>query len=159
MSNDHLSAAMTRVRTLVSTYACGLLIATAVTGGGSDDSPPTPGRLSLEFVSMSDAEVVARLGNGSDRPIFIQGSRTFSRAIQVSGSNAQVVCVTSPGRSESALFGFSDGPQPRFVELPPNSEAKVIISTTFPQEHKGSRCSLELTLKDGTSVGPTEFFP
>lgn len=108
---------------------------------------------------MSDSEVIVRLENGLDRPIYVEGYRTLSRAIQVSSSNAQIVCVISPGHSESTLFGFSDGPKPKFVQLSPNADARVIVATTFPQQYKGSRCSLELTLKDGTTVGPTPIGP
>ena len=161
MSNGLLSAAGMRFKALLGLYARYLLVTImiAAAGCGSGDGSPTPGKLSVEFVSMSDSEVIARLENGLDRPIYIQGYRTFSRVIQMSSSDTQIVCVTSPGHSESALFGFSDGPQPKFVALSPNNDAKVVIATTFPQQHKGSRCSLELTLKDGTTVGPTEFRP
>lgn len=139
---------------------CALVtIVFAAAGCDSDEGSPIPGKVSVEFVSMTDSEVIARLENGLDRPIHIKGYRTLSRAIQVSGSGAQIGCITSPGHSESTLLGFSDGPQPKFVELSPNNAAKVVIRTTFPQQYKGSRCSLELTLKDGTTVGPTEFRP
>jgi hypothetical protein len=136
-----------------------LAIAIAVAGCKSGDGSPTPGKVSVEFVGMSDSEVIVTLANGLDRAIYIEGSRNFSRAIQVWSSETEIVCKTAPGRSESALFGFTHGREPKFIELSPNKRAKLIIPTTFPQQHKGSLCHLQLMLKDGTIVGPTEFRP
>lgn len=132
-------------------------IVLAVAGCDSADRSTVPGTVSMDFVGMSGTEVVVRLKNGLDRPIRIEGYRTLARGIQVPSVNTQIVCNPSSERSESELFGFLDGPRPRFVELSPKSEAKVIIRTTFPQLYQGSRCNVELMLEDRTIVGPIEF--
>ena len=158
MSNRLQCAARMRFQAFVGLFARYLLVATGVAaaGCGAGNASPTPGKIGLQFVSMSESEVIARLENGSDQPIYIMGDRTLSRAIDVASSVVEIACNSSTGPAESVLFGFVDGPKQRFAELSPNSVAMVNIATRFPSQHKGSRCEMSLALKDGKIVGPIE---
>ena len=146
------------VRRLLPHYAW-LTIIGALVGCMPSEAPPTPGRVSLEFDGMSDSEVTFRLANGLNRAIYIPGSRTFSLAIGMSPYDTQIQCEgIQYERSEAALFGFVHG-KSKFIEVSPGKRVKLFIPTTLPQRYKGGRCRLELVLKDGTIVGPSEFQP
>ncbi|HKU16686.1 MAG TPA: hypothetical protein VJQ52_20000 [Steroidobacteraceae bacterium] len=160
MSNGPLLTSKSRpsiLRNLHAQYWLLLVVVVAVAACERDAGPPTPGRATVEFVGMSDSDVTLTLGNGFDRAIYIRGSRTLSRAIQVWRSETEITCETAAGQWESALFGSTEGIEPRFVELLPQTRTRLVIPTTFPQQHKGRRCHLTLILRDGMIVGPTEF--
>jgi hypothetical protein len=107
------------------------------------------------------------LVNGLDHAIYIRGlsrTLTLSRVIDVMRADSEISCMTLPTSPEStpesnaSLFGSVDVVGKwQYVEVPANGRAKLVIATTFPQEHKRNRCRISVRLKDGTVVGPTEF--
>lgn len=139
----------------------------AVAGCTSGGTAAPSGKVSLEFVSMSDSSVTIALVNGLDHAIYIRGaSRGPSAAIDVMSADSEISCMTLPTSPEStpeaytSLFGFVHGiGEWPYAEVPPKGRATLTIETKFPQHHRGSRCRLQLRLKDETVVGPAEFDP
>jgi hypothetical protein len=139
----------------------------AVSGCTSGDNVASPGKVSLEFVGISDSAVTVALVNGRGHAIYLRGVRKApSEPIEIMSVDSAISCMTLPTSSPTtpeayaALFGVADGiGEWPYAEVPANGRATVVIDTRFPQQHHGSRCGLQLRLKDGTEVGTAELEP
>jgi hypothetical protein len=136
-----------------------MAICVAIVGCASGDGSLVPGKVTLEYVGISDSEMTVTLANGLDREIYLRGHRNLSLAISVWPGETEIACDPAPGRRESAGFGIYEGRQPGFSKVSANTRVKLVIPATFPQQYKGKDCRLELMLKDGATVGPIQFRP
>jgi hypothetical protein len=121
----------------------------------------TPGEIGLKFERVSDAELTLTLANGLERTVYIQGDRTFLRAIRVWPPEGEVSCQARGSTAVTTELGtLSPGSiGTEFAAIQPNTRARIVIPTTLPQRFKGGSCSVYLHLKDDTHVGPVEFQP
>jgi hypothetical protein len=136
-----------------------MAICVAIVGCAPGEGSLVPGKVTLEYVGISDSEMTVTLANGLDRAIYVRGYRNLSLTISVWPGETEIVCAPDPGRRESAGFGIYEGRQPGFSKVSANTRVKLVIPTSFPQQYKGKECRFELMLKDGTTVGPIEFHP
>jgi hypothetical protein len=72
----------------------------AIAGCTSGNGSPTPGKVSLELVGISDADMVVALENGLDREIYVPGGRTLLLAISVLPGETKIECDSAPGRRD-----------------------------------------------------------
>ena len=110
------------------------------------DPPPTPGKVSLEFVSMSGSDAEFRLGNGTSRTIGIVGTHSL-----VSGFDFWIICNDGISNNLPSELGWGE----RDAVLP-GKTMRVVINGAF---EKGARCLVQLKLKDGTRIDSNEFQP
>lgn len=136
------------------------MFAVALAGCTSGERSPVPGKVSLELSRFSDSEVTARVSNGLDRPVRIQGNRTLSWAVRVRSSDALIACGGGAysGIWQSGGFGYFIE-ESSSIEVSPGEQKRLVVPTTLPKKYKGGRCTLEVKLEDGTVVGPLEFRP
>jgi hypothetical protein len=144
-------------------WLAGFLIAAAgcTSGNGSVALEAS----SLEFVGISGSDVTVVLSNGLDSAIYIRGARrAHSDVIDVMSADSEIRCIARPTsppttpESNMAMFAFVHAVgEWSYAKVQPKGKATLVIATTFPQQHKGNRCSISLRLKDETVVGATEF--
>jgi hypothetical protein len=120
---------------------------------------------SLKFVGMSGSDVTVVLANGLDSAIYIRGKRrAHLDVIDVMSADSEIRCITLPTsppttpESNASMFAFVHAAGKwSYAKVQPKGKATLVIATTFPQQHKGNRCSISVRLKDETVAGPTEF--
>jgi hypothetical protein len=132
------------------------LLVTLVGCAPSSETTRT-GKVTFEYDGISESDVSFRLHNGADRSIYLRGARTLTLAVDP--WDAGIACdAISPGGSEEDLIGFSEG-TPTIFDIKPGESVRLLIRTKLPQRYKGGVCHVRLRLKDGSTVGPTDFRP
>jgi hypothetical protein len=137
----------------------------AAVGCTSGDGSVAQEASSLKFVGMSGSDVTVVLANGLDSAIYIRGERrSDSDVIDVMSADSEIRCITLPTsppttpESNASMFAFIHGAAEwSYAKVQPKGNATLVIATTFPQQHRGNRCSISVRLKDETVVGPAEF--
>lgn len=126
---------------------CWLATATLLAGCHSESRPPSPGKVSLQFVGMSRDDAEFRLGNGTSRALGLVGAHSL-----VPGFDYSIICngsILNQIPSEQHGWGERDA-------LLPGQSMRVVFRGGF---EKGSRCFIQLKLKDGQTVDSEEFKP
>ena len=118
----------------------------------------TPGAVRLKFAESTDSYFTFYVENGLPNEVSFRGRKKMFSPTQLSAGSFGMLCQS---RSSPVLVGsaIEHGRQPELIRLPPLQAMRVVISSGYFAEHKGSRCRLNLTLEDGTTVESTEFTP
>lgn len=139
---------------------CGLMaICLVLVACGAREAPPASGRIIMEYVDISESDVIVRLVNGSSSAIYVRAEYALSLDVVTWPSATSISCESiPPGLMIENPLPLADGASRR-IQVSPGDHVRLKIITGIPQQYKGGRCHLTLRLDDGTAVGPIDFRP
>jgi len=118
---------------------------------------PLSGRVSLEYSSTSESNILFSLANGSSQPI---GFRGWSAVLTDTTPIYSGECDDPRRAVSTTIVGPArDRSRPKIVEVSPGMLLRLAIPSDDFRQYKGSRCRLTLRLEDGSMVQSTEFNP
>lgn len=137
-----------------------------VIAGCTSGDDATQGKVTLEFVGISESGMTVWLVNGLNHAIYVRGAaREPPGVIDVMSADTEISCQMpwtpeSGAVGSTSMFAFVHGiGEWSYAEVPPKGRATLAIETKFPQQFHGGPCRIHLRLKDETVVGPAEFNP
>jgi len=137
-----------------------------VVAGCTSGDDVTQGKVTLEFIGISESGVTVSLVNGLHHAIYVRGvAQESSGVIDVMSADTEITCMMpwtpeSGAQGSTSMFAFVHGVgEWSYAEVPAKGQATLAIETRFPQKFHGGPCSLHLRLKDETVVGPAQFNP